>query len=279
VATTIAIQRNEQVHLSAALARRTNSESRGLFEHNLIESGTVLQKRSPWTTVASIALQALIIALLCLVHMFAPVTLPKPQIKKVVYLAPPSAAAPAAAPAATSHLVTSRRMQKLPEPDARLQTPTEKPKPITMAKTQEAPTPMEGVVGGTAGGVPGGVVGGVIGGVVGGTGTAPVLAKAVPPPALPRKRVPAALAQGNLIHDVKPQYPPQARHAKLEGTVVLLAVIGKDGSVQDVQVKSGAPLLVQAAIEAVKEWRYKPYLLNGQPVEVDTQIVINFTLS
>jgi len=82
-----------------------------------------------------------------------------------------------------------------------------------------------------------------------------------------------------LIHDVKPQYPPQARQARIEGTVVLLAVIGKDGSVRDVQVKSGSPLLAQAAIEAVKQWRYKPYLLNGQPVEVDTQITINFTLA
>jgi protein TonB len=60
---------------------------------------------------------------------------------------------------------------------------------------------------------------------------------------------------------------------------VLLAVIDKDGSIRDVQVKSGPPLLAQAAIEAVKAWRYKPYMLNGQPVEVDTQITINFTLA
>jgi len=59
----------------------------------------------------------------------------------------------------------------------------------------------------------------------------------------------------------------------------LLAVIGKDGSVQDVRVESGLPVLAQAAIEAVKQWRYKPYLLNGEPVEVDSRITINFTLS
>jgi protein TonB len=103
---------------------------------------------------------------------------------------------------------------------------------------------------------------------------------AVPSPAQPQKvRVPSVIAEGNLIHDVKPYYPPQARQAKIEGTVVLLAVIDKDGSVRDVQVKSGAPLLAQAAIEAVRQWRYKPYLLRGQPVEVDTQITINFTLA
>jgi protein TonB len=117
--------------------------------------------------------------------------------------------------------------------------------------------------------------------VLGVTSAVPVLAKtAVPPPAAPQKAHAApVVAGGNLIHDVKPQYPPQARQARIEGTVVLLAVIGKDGSVRDVQVKSGSPLLAQAAIEAVKQWRYKPYLLNGQPVEVDTQITINFTLA
>jgi protein TonB len=103
---------------------------------------------------------------------------------------------------------------------------------------------------------------------------------AVPPPVPSQKvRVPSAIVAGNLIHDVKPYYPLQARQGKIEGTVVLVAVIDKDGSVRDVQVKSGLPLLAQAAIEAVRQWRYKPYLLHGQPVEVDTQISINFTLS
>jgi protein TonB len=60
---------------------------------------------------------------------------------------------------------------------------------------------------------------------------------------------------------------------------VLLAVIGKDGSVQNVRVESGLPVLAQAAIDAVKQWRYKPYLLNGEPIEVDSQITINFALS
>ncbi len=60
---------------------------------------------------------------------------------------------------------------------------------------------------------------------------------------------------------------------------MLLAVIGKDGTVEDVRVEKGLPVLSQAAIEAVKQWRYRPYLLNGEPVEVDSQITINFTLS
>ena len=92
-------------------------------------------------------------------------------------------------------------------------------------------------------------------------------------------RVGARVAETNLIHDVAPQYPAEAGRTRIEGTVVLLAVIGKDGSVQDVQVESGVPLLAQAAIDAVKQWRYKPYMVDGEPVEVDSRITINFTLS
>jgi len=94
-----------------------------------------------------------------------------------------------------------------------------------------------------------------------------------------RVHVAARIVEANLIHDVPPTYPPEAGRERIEGAVVLLAVIGKDGSVQDVRVESGLPILAQAAIEAVKQWRYKPYLLNGEPVEVDSRITINFTLS
>jgi periplasmic protein TonB len=77
---------------------------------------------------------------------------------------------------------------------------------------------------------------------------------------------------------VKPAYPTLAVQARIQGTVVLQAVIAKDGTVEDLRVVSGHPLLVQAALDAVRLWRYKPYLLNEQPVEVDTQINVNFTL-
>ena len=87
------------------------------------------------------------------------------------------------------------------------------------------------------------------------------------------------MAEANLIHGVPPQYPPEAGRERIEGAVVLLAVIGTDGSVQEVQVESGLPILAQAAMEAVKQWRYRPYLLNGVPVEIDSRITINFTLS
>ena len=138
---------------------------------------------------------------------------------------------------------------------------------------------MGGVVGGVPGGVVGGFSGGVFSGMVNGAPSIPVLAKAPAESPVKRTRIAARVAEANLIHDVPPQYPAEAGRSRIEGTVVLMAVIDKDGTVRDVRVESGLPILAQAAIDAVKQWRYKPYVIDGQPVEVDSRITINFTLS
>lgn len=103
-----------------------------------------------------------------------------------------------------------------------------------------------------------------------------------PPPPRPapepvRIRV-SQMEPGALIHQVQPVYPPAAKIARIQGTVQLAAVIGRDGSIANLRVVSGSPLLVRAAVDAVREWRYRPYILNGQSVEVETQISVNFTL-
>jgi protein TonB len=115
--------------------------------------------------------------------------------------------------------------------------------------------------------------------VLSSTRSVPVLAKTSEPTPNKRVRIASRIAEANLIQDVAPQYPPEAGRARIEGTVVLLAVIGKDGTVREVRVESGLPVFAQAAIDAVKQWRYRPYLLNGEPIEIDSQITINFTLS
>lgn len=105
-------------------------------------------------------------------------------------------------------------------------------------------------------------------------------AEATPPPPKPVMRVKVSdLSQGFLVHQVQPVYPAIARAARVEGTVVLAAVINRDGSIQNLHVVSGHPMLVLAAIDAVKQWRYRPYMLSGQPVEVETQISVIFTLA
>jgi TonB family protein len=94
-----------------------------------------------------------------------------------------------------------------------------------------------------------------------------------------RIRVSSGVMQGLLIHKVEPSYPSQARQDRVQGTVVLYALISKEGTIADQHVVSGDPLLNGAAIDAVKQWRYRPYLWNGEPVEVDTRITVNFALS
>lgn len=93
-----------------------------------------------------------------------------------------------------------------------------------------------------------------------------------------RVRVSSGVSSGLLIHKVSPAYPPDARSAHVQGTVLLQALIGKDGRIIDLHVITGDPMLSPAAIGAVQQWRYKPYLLAGEPVEVETQIQVNFQL-
>jgi TonB family protein len=93
-----------------------------------------------------------------------------------------------------------------------------------------------------------------------------------------RVRVSSGVSQGLRIHSVAPVYPPEAKSARIQGTVLLQAVISKEGTIADLYVISGPPELVQAAMGAAQQWRYKPFLLNGIPVEMDTQIQVNFQL-
>jgi TonB family protein len=108
----------------------------------------------------------------------------------------------------------------------------------------------------------------------------PVNPSASPAAGLPQRvRVSQGVTQGLLVYQVAPVYPMAARYNHVQGTVLLRATIGKDGNIRDLQVISGPEELTRAAIDAVEQWRYRPYLLMGQPVEVDTQIQVNFRLS
>jgi protein TonB len=102
----------------------------------------------------------------------------------------------------------------------------------------------------------------------------------VPKPSAPVARQPrvSAMMAGYLVHKVEPVYPPLARAARIQGSVELQAVISKDGRVERLQVLRGHPMLVKAAVDAVQLWRYRPYILNGEPVEVETRVTVNFSL-
>ncbi len=244
-------------------------EDGGLFHESLIVSGGQVRPRNLWAAAGSLSFQLLLLLALVAVPLFHTDILPKRETLTALYLQPP-----AAAPIGTSF--------RTPTPRSTY-TPTSTGISAPVNKTQEAPPTPDGAVGGVVGGVPGGVIGGIPGGtlsgVLGSTRSVPVLASTPAPSPIKRIRLAQGTVEANLIHDVTPAYPPEAGRARIEGTVVLLAVIGKDGTVQDVRVESGLPILAQAAMDAVKQWRYRPYLLNGEPVEVDSRITINFALS
>ncbi|HTS56833.1 MAG TPA: energy transducer TonB [Terriglobales bacterium] len=224
------------------------------------------------TTTLSFILQACLVGILVLIPLLFTEALPKGQLMTFL-VAPPPPPPPPPPAAAPVHVV---KQVQTDIQNGQLRTPTKIPQKVQMIKEDEAPPEMAagGVVGGVPGGVPGGQMGGVIGGIISST---PV---AVPKVATPtRVRVSQGVTQGLLIRKVQPNYPPLARQARIQGQVLLAAEISKDGTIENLHLISGHPMLAPAAIEAVKQWKYKPYILNGEPVEVETQITVNFTLS
>src|ERR1700686_2925056 len=244
-----------------------------MFEDSLLESGGRLKTRRGRTPTFAIILEIALIGVMVLLPLIFTEALPK-GLSSMTLTAPPPPPPPPPPAAAPVKIVKQIQTDIV---NGALRTPTKIPQKIQMIKEEEAPPPSmaaAGVVGGVPGGIPGGQMGGVIGGIISST---PV---AVPKVATPQRvRVSQGVTQGLLIRKVQPNYPPLARQARIQGSVLLQAEISKDGTIQNLQLVSGHPMLVQSALDAVKQWKYKPYILNGEPVEVETQITVNFTLS
>ncbi len=244
-----------------------------MFEDSLIESGNRFKtKRRLSTTILSFFLQVGLIGILILIPLIYTDALPKGQMMGFL-IAPPPPPPPPPPPAAAPVKVVKMVSEVV---NGQLRAPTKIPDKVQMIKEEEAPPDLGagGVPGGVPGGIPGGSAGGVIGGIISST---PV---AVPKVATPQRvRVSSGVSTGLLIRKVTPNYPQLAKQARIQGSVVLQAEISKEGTIQNLQLISGHPMLAPAAIEAVKQWRYKPYLLNGEPVAVETQVVVNFSLS
>lgn len=245
-----------------------------MFEDSLIESGGKLKTKRGATTLVSFIFQVVLIGVLVILPLVFTEALPKQQLMTFL-VAPPPPPPPPPPPAAVP--IKAVKVVQTDIINGQLRTPTKIPEKVQMIKEEEAPPPVMsagGVVGGVPGGVPGGQMGGVIGGIISST---PV---AVPKVATPQRvRVSQGVSQGLLIRKVQPPYPPLARQARIQGQVILQAEISKDGSIENLRLISGHPMLAPAAIEAVKQWRYKPYMLNGEPVAVETTVMVNFTLS
>lgn len=237
-----------------------------LVESSAVRRGT----HKKWTVVLSAIVQAGLLGILILIPLIYTEALPKQLLTTfLVAPAPPPPPPPPAAPVQRIVRPVARLIQQ-----GKMMAPTVIPKKVEMIKEAELPPDVgAGVVGGVPGGIPGGSAGGVLGGIIGGTGS-----NLPPPPRPQRIRVGGNVQAAQVLRQVQPVYPQIAKTAHIQGTVILHAIIAKDGTVQELQYVSGPPLLMRSAMDAVKQWRYRPTLLNGEPVEVDTTISVIFTL-
>ena len=219
-----------------------------------------------WTVVLSAIAEVAVLAVLVLIPLIYTQALPKAMLATLL-VAPPPPPPPPPPPVKAVIKPVARLIQS-----GKLTQPRAIPKEVAVFKEAELPPDVinnTGTEGGVFGGIPGQ-------GIMAGNGPA------TPPP--PKAATPARIKQGGavtaaaIITQTKPAYPPLARQARIQGVVVLHAIIDKEGKVAQLEVVSGHPLLVQSAIEAVRQWRYKPTQLNGEPVEVDTTIQVTFQM-
>ena len=253
------------------------ARQKALFEDSLLEASGGQRKRRTCATLLSIVLQCLLVGVLIVIPLLFTDVLPKQQLLTLLEAPPPPPPAPPAAPAPTAVRVVKVTSEIA---NGQLRTPGRIPAKVQMIKEDDAPPPPAisgGIVGGVPGGIPGGQLGGVIGGIISSTSSVAAVSN-LSKPAPQRVRVSPGVSKGLLVYRIEPAYPPLARQAHIQGVVLLTAVIDKDGNIQNLQVVSGHPMLAPAAIEAVKQWRYKPFLLNGQPLEVETTVTVTFQL-
>jgi protein TonB len=215
----------------------------------------------PWAVTMSFLVQLVIVGVMILIPLIYTEALPKGMLN--TFLVAPAPPPPPPPPAAPVRIVRPRIVQP-----QTMVAPTVIPKQVAMLH-DEAPDVGAGSNGfGVAGGTGDALGGGIL-------NTAPP----PPPKATPsRIKVGGNVQSASLIRQVQPVYPPIAKTAHVSGTVILHAIIAKDGSIQELQYVSGPALLMKAAMDAVHEWRYKPTMLNGEPVEVDTTVQVVFTL-
>ncbi len=221
--------------------------------------------RRGWTTLASFSMQVLGLSLLLLVPL---VTIQGPT--KLPGFDSPAILTPPPAPA--SPTTGQRPIHPSNISDGGIQQPPTIPLAIDLSERPVESSPDVsnlGVVGST---------GTRRHGVDGSIGLSVNPAPPLPPASTHPLRV-SHWADGNLIYRVQPLYPPIARQARVQGAVELRAIISKAGTIENLIVVRGHPMLSAAAIEAVKQWRYHPYLLNNEPIEVETEITVNFVLS
>jgi periplasmic protein TonB len=237
-----------------------------MFEDSLMESDNRLRRKNKgWSFVAFLLNAAALVALVIwpLLH---PEALPRQMMATLMVAPSPPPTPPPAPPAARIQAKGQILISEFEAPSRIL-------KQIEKVNESAAPPSMLSDIGvqGANNGMPGS-----ISDIIGSVGNGPAKVVKQEPPT--KVRVSSRLMIGNLLDKTIPQYPAIAREARIQGIVVLQATISKSGSIENLRVIGGPPMLQQAAMDAVRSWRYKPYLLNGEPVEVETTINVVFNL-
>jgi protein TonB len=241
----------------------------------LLETPTTEQvRRSPLQWAGAMVLHAVIIAALIIVPLYTTGTIHLNEYNEVPLVTPPPLAPPPAPAAGAVAPHITHPKAKLNYTLQKLTAPSAFPKNVSVGSENAAEAAPD--LGGVPGGVPGGVIGGVVGGVLGGTG----MAVPTPPPAArPVQkvvRVGSGVRPPRQTYSIDPEYPAATRLTRISGTVVIDAIIDERGNVVQARVLSGHQLLVAAALRAVKQWKYEPSSLNGQPVSVELEVQVHF---
>jgi protein TonB len=242
-----------------------------MFEQTFVDAPSGVKK--PASLLLSVTVQLLLLCILIAIPVLYTRGLPSRVLKSflvappVPHAAPPESARPPAQSARPQpRLLNIRQLISRPVVSRLLQ-----------VKTGVAPAPDIGVPGGTADASDSGIIG-IIGSAPEGKAPPPTAAPVNKPKQVPL-RVGGRTQEANLIRKVMPSYPPLAKAARVQGVVEFTALISKDGTIEHLQLVRGHPLFIEAAKQAVLQWQYRPTLLNGTPVEVVTDITVNFTLS
>ena len=234
-----------------------------MFEQSLMESGKTHPARSKYWPFISLLVNGTGMIALIAWPLLHPEALPTQMIATLMVAPSPPPLPPRTAPA-------PKVQTKSEILNAGLQAPSRIPKQINTVIESATPPSLQATGMQDSGSARG------IGDILDSIGTGPaIIVKQAPSRPLP---ITSRMMAGNLLLRTIPQYPAIARAAHIQGTVVLQATISKTGSIEHLRVISGPPMLRQAAIDAVQTWRYKPYLLNGDPVEVETTINVVFSL-
>ncbi len=241
-----------------------------MFADSLLDSRFTGRSQRGWTTLTSFALQTLGVAVVLVLPLLYTEGLPKLALVSMsAPIGPPPGPPPATQPHSAIRPVESNLSHGL------VVAPPTIPDAITRVVDEASPqdaAPCTICVPGGTGDLSS------TNPVIGSIGTTVAI---VPPPPKPTVRAPrvSQMMEGNLIYRVQPAYPALARAARIQGPVHLRAIISRTGTIENLQAIDGHPMLVGAAIDAVRQWRYRPYILNGDPVEVETQVTVIFSLS